>query len=73
MNNINYKALSTLLVLSAIAAIPSAAKAQYYPSYPSTNSNSNIYLPQSPYPSYEERIRASEQRHQQALDMIWGY
>lgn len=80
MKNINYKALSTLIALGAVAAIPSTAKAQYYPyptyptypTYPSTT-NSNIYVPPSPYPSFEEQTQASEKRHQEALRMIRGY
>ena len=69
MKNSNQKFLSTVIAVSAIASIPTAVKAQYYPDngtsyYPSTTQQS--------YPSFEERMRTSEQRHQQQLDLIWG-
>ena len=71
MKNINQKVLSTVIAVGAIASIPNAAKAQYYPTNP-YNPSTTTYYPQSSYPSYEERIRASERRHQQQLDLIWG-
>jgi hypothetical protein len=73
MKSIKNTALLGLIACSAIALIPEAAKAQYYPSYPTYYPSypSNIYPTLSNF-SYQERINTMDRNHQQVIDLIRG-